>query len=64
VQYALDDELFTVQGMRDADAKLKAHYARVGKPDAYVGQFYPGPHRFDLEMQRAAFAWLDQTMRH
>ncbi len=62
VQYALDDELFTVQGMRDADAKLAAHYASVGKPDAYVGQFYPGPHRFDLEMQAAAFAWLEQVL--
>jgi dienelactone hydrolase len=62
VQYALDDELFTVRGMRDADAKLAAHYASVGKSEAYVGQFYPGPHRFDLEMQTAAFTWLEQVL--
>jgi len=62
VQYDLDDELFTLQGMRDADAKLKAHYASVGNPDAYVGQFYPGPHKFNLEMQAAAFAWLEKTL--
>lgn len=62
VQYLLDDELFTVQGMREADAKLKAHYASVGHPERYVGQFYPGPHRFDVEMQAAAFAWLRQTL--
>ena len=24
----------------------------------YAGQFYPGPHKFDLEMQTAAFDWL------
>jgi hypothetical protein len=62
VQYLLDDELFTQRGMRDADARLKMHYAGVRNPAAYVGQFYPGPHRFDLEMQTAAFAWLKQTL--
>jgi dienelactone hydrolase len=58
VQYDLDDELFTVEGMRAADERLRAHYAGVGAPDAYAGEFYPGPHKFDLEMQEAAFAWL------
>jgi dienelactone hydrolase len=62
VQYLLDDELFTRQGMRDADARLRTHYASVGKPEAYLGQFYPGPHRFDLEMQSAAFEWLKLTL--
>ena len=63
VQYDLDDELFTGQGMRDADARLKAHYASVGNPQAYVGQFYPGPHKFDREMQTAAFAWFKRTLQ-
>ena len=62
VQYLLDDELFTQRGMRDADARLKMHYANVGNPAAYVGQFYSGPHRFDLEMQAAAFGWLKQSL--
>jgi len=62
VQYALEDELFTRQGMRDADARLRMHYAGVGNPAAYVGQFYPGPHRFDLEMQTAAFTWLQESL--
>jgi dienelactone hydrolase len=62
IQYNLDDELFTKQGMRDADARLRAHYASVGNSDAYVGQFYPGPHKFDLTMQAAAFAWLKRTL--
>jgi hypothetical protein len=34
------------------------HDAGGGQPDAYTGQFYPGPHKFDLEMQSAAFDWL------
>jgi hypothetical protein len=58
VQYDLQDELFTETGMRDAHERLQSHYASIGKSDAYTGQFYPGPHKFDLEMQSAAFEWL------
>lgn len=58
VQYDLQDYLFTETGMKDAHARLQNHYARAGKPDAYTGQFYPGTHKFDLEMQSAAFEWL------
>ena len=60
VQYDLQDHLFTEEGMRDAHTRLQNHYASVGKPEAYTGQFYPGPHKFDLEMQAAAFDWLRQ----
>ena len=58
VQYDLDDDLFTVKGMRDADARLKKLYQSAGNANAYTGQFYPGPHKFDLPMQAAAFNWL------
>jgi hypothetical protein len=60
VQYALADDLFTEPGMRAADARLRDHFAGVGCAEAYTGQFYPGPHRFGLEMQAAAFAWLHE----
>lgn len=62
VQYDLEDELFTEKGMRDADARIAEHYRNAGQPDAYVGQFYPGPHKFDLEMQAAAFVWLTDQL--
>ena len=58
VQYALDDTLFTQKGMRDADAVIRGYYARAGTPDAYRAEFFDGPHRFDAEMQAAAFRWL------
>ena len=64
VQYDEDDHLFSETGMRAADARLAAHYAGVGRPENYVGQFYTGPHKFDLEMQGAAFAWLEQRLIH
>lgn len=63
VQYDHDDSLFTPAGMTAADRRLAAHYASVGKPRNYVGQFYPGPHKFDREMQAAAFAWLADQMK-
>jgi len=62
VQYDLDDTLFTEAGMRAADERLKSHYASVGAPDNYLGQFYPGPHKFDREMQGAAFDWLARRL--
>jgi dienelactone hydrolase len=62
VQYDLQDHLFTETGMRDAHVRLEEHYASVGRPDAYTGQFYPGPHKFDREMQSAAFEWLKKQL--
>ncbi len=61
VQYDTEDELFTLKGMKDAHVRLNAHYAI--KPEAYTGQFYPGPHKFDIEMQEAAFDWLENWLR-
>ncbi len=58
VQYDDQDPLFTPEGMHDADRRLADHYASVGKRENYVGEFYPGTHKFDVEMQTAAFAWL------
>ena len=62
VQYDLQDPLFTETGMQEAHARLQDHYAGVGRPEAYTGQFYPGPHKFDLEMQLAAFDWLKKQL--
>jgi dienelactone hydrolase len=63
VQYSREDQIFTLDGMKEADARIAGHYASVGKPENYVGQFYPGPHKFDVEMQEAAFAWLTQRLK-
>jgi dienelactone hydrolase len=64
VQYLLDDAQFTVVGMRDADARIKTHYAQAGAADAYQGEFYPGPHRFDVPMQQDAISWLITQLQH
>jgi len=51
-----------VAGMRAAHERLSGLYAHVGRRDAYTGEFYPGPHKFDLEMQESAFDWLKQKL--
>ena len=63
VQYDLQDYLFTEIGMKAAHARLQSHYESVGKPEAYTGQFYPGTHKFDLDMQAAAFDWLKKQLK-
>jgi dienelactone hydrolase len=62
VQYDQEDDLFTPEGMMAAHERLRLHYASVGAPDGYTGQFFPGPHKFDVEMQNAAFLWLKRQL--
>ena len=62
VQYDIEDHLFPEQGMRKADARLRYLYESVGGSAHYTGKFYPGPHKFDLEMQAAAFTWLEDRL--
>jgi dienelactone hydrolase len=62
VQFSMDDELFSEEGMRAADHSIKEHYRRSGRQENYVGEFYPGPHKFDMDMQAASFEWLKQQL--
>ena len=62
VQFNRDDQLFTPEGMRAADERLAARYRRAGAPDAYVGEFHAGPHKFDRAMQRSAFTHLGRWL--
>lgn len=57
-----DDPLWTLAGQQQADAKLKKTYAAMGAADSYQGIFYPGPHKFDLPMQKDAFDWFDKWL--
>jgi hypothetical protein len=62
VQYNIHDELFSAEGMRAADGRLAGHFRSVGAEQNYRGEFYPGPHKFDLEMQTSAFRWLHERL--
>jgi dienelactone hydrolase len=62
VQYNINDELFTEEGMHAADVRLAGHFRSVNAEQNYRGEFYPGPHKFDLEMQISAFRWLHEQL--
>ncbi len=55
VQYDEDDPLYTLQGQKDADTRLRRIFDKLRAADRYQGTFYPGPHKFDAPMQREAF---------
>ena len=60
VQYDEDDALFSPEGMKAADKRLKERYKDAKRPQNYEGRFYPGPHKFDQPMQNDAFDFLAQ----
>jgi len=62
VQYNRDDQLFPIQGMQSAHARIAFHYEQTGQPSRYLGRFYDGPHKFDKEMQKEAFGWLAEIL--
>lgn len=57
-----DDALYTVPEMRRADAIMRETFDRGGAPDKYRCNFYPGGHKFDLEMHKDAFDWFDRHL--
>jgi len=58
-----DDDLYTPEGMKEADAILGEVYKKAGAPDRYKCSFYPGPHKFDRKMQSEAFDWFDRWLK-
>ena len=64
VQYDRDDQLFPIQGMEAAHRRITSHYQQAGQANAYQGQFYDGPHKFDAVMQAEAFAWLRAQLQN
>ena len=58
-----EDDLFTVPEMERADQILRDVYHRAGADDHYRMKFYPGPHKFDHEMQAQAFQWFDRWLK-
>lgn len=63
VQNNRQDQLFTMPEMERADRILADVYKKAGAADRYRGSFYDGPHKFDRDMQKEAFAWFDRWLR-
>ncbi|MFD0045681.1 acetylxylan esterase [Pseudarthrobacter scleromae] len=58
VQYALADQLFPEDGMRDAHRMLQS----LHRPGAYTGTFWPGGHVFTAGMQQEALGFLSASL--
>ncbi len=63
VQHCRGDGLYPLSGMRESNNKIAAIYEKAGVPDQFAGRFFEGRHRFDQEMQNAAFDWLDAQLQ-
>ncbi len=57
------DSLFTMPEMQRADQIMAEVYRKGDAVNNYQCSFYPGPHKFDLPMQREAFAWFDRWLK-
>ncbi len=58
-----EDGLFTLPEMQRADKILQDVFAKAKASDHYKGNFYDGPHKFDVKMQEDAFQWFDQWLK-
>lgn len=59
-----EDPLFTMPEMKRADVMLRETFDKGGVSEKYKCNFYPGGHKFDLEMQKDAFAWFDKHLKN
>jgi dienelactone hydrolase len=58
-----DDALYTLAGMKRAEAVLGEVYKKAGAADRFACSYYPGPHKFDKDMQEEAFKWFDRWLK-
>ncbi|MEO6684644.1 MAG: hypothetical protein ABIN24_01720 [Dyadobacter sp.] len=63
IQNNNQDELYTLSEMKNADKILGEVYEKANAPEKYTALFYDGPHKFDEDMQKDAFAWFDKWLK-
>jgi hypothetical protein len=49
-------------GMEAAIQKIRSVFVDQKHPERFQSQFYDVPHQFNVEMQNAAFAWLEKWL--
>lgn len=57
------DQLYTMPEMQRADGMIAETFRRANAADHYRSIYYDGGHKFDLEMQKDAFEWLDRFLK-
>ena len=63
VQNDTEDPLFTLQEAQRADRMMSEIYRKADAAGGYRCTYYPGPHKFDLPMQKEAFEWFDRWLK-
>ncbi len=58
-----EDNLFTLSEMKKAEKILQDVFAKADASDKFRCSFHPGPHKFDLAMQKEAFDWFDKWLK-
>jgi len=58
-----DDALYTLPEMKSAENILGEVYKKAKAEDKFKCSYYPGPHKFDKDMQKEAFNWFDQWLK-
>lgn len=59
----IKDNLFTMDGMNAAEAKIAAVYARMGAPERFQCNYYDEPHSLKIPAQDDAIAWLERWLK-
>lgn len=59
----IEDQLYTLAEMRRADRILRDTFRMAGASGNFRCIFYPGPHKFDLPMQRDALEFFDEHLK-
>lgn len=62
VQYNREDEIYSLEGQEQSDRKIRQIYEKMGYPENYSGRFYPGPHKFNIQMQEDTFEWFERWL--
>lgn len=57
------DPLYTLPEMQRADKMMNDIYSKANAVSRYKCSYYPGPHKFDKEMQKEAFDWFDKWLK-
>ena len=60
---AIEDGLYSLDEMHEADKILSAVFDKAGASDKYSCSFYPGGHQFNNKMQGDAFDWFDKWLK-
>ncbi|HTE27283.1 dienelactone hydrolase family protein [Flavitalea sp.] len=57
-----EDQLYTLPEMQKAESILTGVYKKAGAEDRFNCSYYPGPHKFDSDMQDEAFKWFGRWL--